>query len=140
MTQIAVIQSDGKTLVAVQRSDLDLKKDKKAMRLAIADNRINEVDLSWSANALKDYGIDLTEFWNDKELKNFGLADQVPSLLAPEPKIDHAAELQKKWGTARGQLWSIDKHRLLCGDCTNRDDVLRLMNGQRACLFATDPP
>src|ERR1019366_10724633 len=58
----------------------------------------------------------------------------------PEAQIDRAAELQKKWGTERGQLWLIGQHRLLCGDSTNRDDVLRLMNGQRACLFATDPP
>jgi DNA modification methylase len=34
----------------------------------------------------------------------------------------------------------IKKHRLLCGDCTSEADVKRLMNGQRACLFATDPP
>ena len=58
----------------------------------------------------------------------------------PTPLIDHAAELQKKWRTARGQLWLIGKHRLLCGDCTSESDVRRLMNGHRASLFATDPP
>lgn len=73
MKKIAVVQSQGDTLVAVQRADLDLKRDKKAKRLAVADNRISEVDLSWSTNALQSYGIDLTEFWNEKELKNFGL-------------------------------------------------------------------
>ena len=49
----------------------------------------------------------------------------------PTPLIDHAAELQKKWATARGQLWSIGSHRLLCGDCTSESDVRRLMNGER---------
>src|SRR5712692_7297124 len=58
----------------------------------------------------------------------------------PGPLIDNAAQLQKKWQTAPGQLWVMGKHRLLCANSTNPDDVRRLMNGKRACLFATDPP
>jgi DNA modification methylase len=58
----------------------------------------------------------------------------------PTPLIDRAAELQKEWQTARGQLWVIGRHRLFCGDSTSKDDVQKLMNGKRACLFATDPP
>ena len=39
-----------------------------------------------------------------------------------------------------GDLWLLDDHRLLCGDSTEDGDVKRLMNGERAILFATDPP
>jgi len=39
-----------------------------------------------------------------------------------------------------GDLWLLGDHRLLCGDSTNPDDVKRLMNDERALLFATDPP
>src|SRR5277367_2041812 len=40
MKSIAVIETDGSSLVAVQRGDLDLKRDKKARELAVADNRV----------------------------------------------------------------------------------------------------
>jgi DNA modification methylase len=40
----------------------------------------------------------------------------------------------------RGNLFLLGKHRLLCGDSTNPDDVRRLMNGEKAQLCATDPP
>ncbi len=62
-----------------------------------------------------------------------------PRLELPA-QVDKAGELQRKWGTASGQLWRIGEHRLLCGDATQADDVIRLMNNQRAVLFATDPP
>ena len=42
--------------------------------------------------------------------------------------------------TASGQLWRIGEHRFLCGDSTQATDVERLMKGERAALFATDPP
>ena len=39
-----------------------------------------------------------------------------------------------------GDLWLLGEHRLLCGDSTKVEDVRRLMNDERATLFATDPP
>jgi DNA modification methylase len=40
----------------------------------------------------------------------------------------------------RGDLWLLGDHRLLCGSSTNAGDVVRLMNGERAVMMATDPP
>ena len=39
-----------------------------------------------------------------------------------------------------GDLWILGDHRLLCGDSTSAADVRRLMNAERAILFATAPP
>lgn len=42
--------------------------------------------------------------------------------------------------TKPGDLYLLGTHRLLCGDSTNAENVKRVMNGERAILFATDPP
>jgi DNA modification methylase len=140
MKRIAVIKSDGDVLVAVQRGDLDLKKDKKAKELALADNRVSEIDLSWDPAILDELDIDLTKFWNENEisalLKDFRTTD----LSAPAPKLDQAEKLQKKWKTKRGQIWVVGDHRIMCGDSLSEADVTKLMDGKIAKLCATDPP
>ena len=42
--------------------------------------------------------------------------------------------------TQRGDLWLLGDHRLLCGDSTSAEDVTRLMNGEQAVLWSSDPP
>jgi hypothetical protein len=61
-----------------------------------------------------------------------GSGGTVPTLIIPEPPHNPASRT--------GDLWVLADHRLLCGDSTNHEDVRRLMNGERAVLFATDPP
>lgn len=63
-------------------------------------------------------------------------------IVDPEPQVELAAELQAKWGTAHGQIWSVGCHRLLCGDCTDESQVARLWSkeGPLARLIWSDPP
>jgi hypothetical protein len=60
--------------------------------------------------------------------------------IEPPAQIDKAGELQEKWTTRTGQLWVIGGHRLLCGESTKAADVIRLMGGEKAELFQSDPP
>ncbi|MCK4818998.1 site-specific DNA-methyltransferase, partial [bacterium] len=53
---------------------------------------------------------------------------------------DEAEELRDKWGVELGQLWQLGEHRVICGDCTDREVVDRLMNGEKADIIFTDPP
>jgi DNA modification methylase len=124
---------------------LDHLTDAQKRAYILADNKLAE-NAGWDeqllaaeleALKLEDYDLELTGF-SEKELEEFMGTDG--SIVAPEPQIDHADELQKKWQTERGQLWRIGEHRLLCGDSTDEADVTRLVNGKRAVLFATDPP
>jgi hypothetical protein len=140
LRSIAVIETDGSSLVAVQRGDLDLTRDKKARELAIADNRVGELDLEWNSEVLASLDADLSQFWRENELSALLKGFRDDDIGAPEPKLDQAAELQKKWKTKLGQVWQIGKHRLMCGDSSDASDVSALMNGKSARLCATDPP
>lgn len=39
-----------------------------------------------------------------------------------------------------GDIWQLGRHRLMCGDATNKEDVSKLMNGKKADMVFTDPP
>lgn len=136
---IRVVETDGKELVVVQRTDLDLN-SKKARELGIADNRSSQVGLEWDADILshlKDEGVELSGMFTEKELA--ALLPQGESKDA-EPQIDKAAELQQKWQVATGEILTIGPHVLLCGDSGLAGDVFRLMGDKRAALCLTDPP
>jgi DNA modification methylase len=140
LEDVLVIKTDGRKLVAVQRTDLDLTKHKKARALAIADNRAGELDLQWDPDMLADVAkdVDLSAFFSEDELAKL--------LKTEEDEDSHpalgtkSAELAKKWKTRAGQLWLCEEHRLLCGDSTKPADVKRLMNGAEAALVNMDPP
>jgi|ERR1019366_1076740 DNA modification methylase len=148
MEDVTVVQTDGKRIIAVQRTDLDLEADPMARELAIADNRAGDLNLAWDPDVLKDLvgDIDLSPFFTDKELKELGaLAGDTPE--APDAKIDQAEELLKVWKVERDQIWSIPSksatggaHRIMCGDSTAEVDIVALMAGQRAHMVFTDPP
>jgi DNA modification methylase len=63
----------------------------------------------------------------------------VEAEVAPE----RADELRAQWGTESGQVWKIEQHRVICGDCTDEAAIGRLFgNGEapRSRLIWTDPP
>jgi DNA modification methylase len=141
MKEIIVVPSDGTKLVVVQRTDLDLSKDKSAKELAVADNRVSELSLEWNEEVLaglKDE-IELGEFFNEAELRNL-IGDPEGDGDVPNAQFDRADELQAKWSTAAGQLWAMGKHLLICGDSTDAAVISALMNGEKAEMCFTDPP
>ena len=64
------------------------------------------------------------------------LEEEKPGKTLP----DDIPEPPEETITRPGDLWILGEHRLLCGSSTNPADVEKLMGGERAALFATDPP
>jgi len=97
----------------------------------------------WSAGDLQEWGMngDALKGWNNdaSNLKELLNAENLEPVDA-EPQIDRAGELAEKWQTKSGQLWKLGEHRLLIGDCTVRENVERLMGGEKVDMIATDPP
>jgi DNA modification methylase len=133
---IKVVQTDGKSLVVVQRSDLDLDKHTSARELAIRDNRIAELDLEWDPNVLEELraaGLELDSLWTAEEWGRLGVEATADStedqVLEPGPTT-----------VQRGEMFMLGRHRLLCGDATDGNDVRRLLGDQVPILMPTDPP
>lgn len=57
-----------------------------------------------------------------------------------DPKTARAAELLAEWRVAPGQIWSLGKHKFLCGDSTDAVAVARLLDDASAEITFTSPP
>ena len=142
--KIVEVETDGNTLIVNKRKDIPNANSPRAKRLGVAANVIAKLDYNPDGEILAALAAE------DKMIADYVKAER-DSLRAvqeyaagngadADPQIDRAEELRVKWGVERGQLWRIGEHRLLCGDSTVREDVARVMGGERAGAVVTDPP
>lgn len=110
----------------------------KALRLA--DNKTGELS-DWDAALLKLEMLDLQGL--NVDLASLGFSTiEIENLFDKPAGVpeDQLPDAPKKAITRRGDLITLGRHRLLCGDSTSKPDVARLMAGGKADLVFTDPP
>ena len=109
----------------------------------IADNRM-AMDAGWDEELLRveiealqaeDFDLALTGF-DEKELSK--LFDD--GTEGEEDDFDVTAELEKPVFSKPGDVWTLGRHRLICGDSTKPETYEVLMEGKKANLVLTDPP
>lgn len=108
----------------------------------IADNRM-AMDAGWDEELLRVELDALTEMGFDLGMTGFDekeLAALFPVEEATEDDFDVEAELQKPTFTKSGDVWTLGRHRLVCGDATREETYSVLMDGVKANLVITDPP
>ena len=101
--------------------------------LRLVDNKSNESD--WDFDLLADElpGLDLSAFDFDWGLPE----DQTEEVVEDEaPEVDE----ESKPITKLGDIWQLGRHRLMCGDSTDKATVELLMDGKKADMVFTDPP
>ena len=111
----------------------------------LADNRM-AMDAGWDEELLRveiealqgeAFDVSLTGF-DEKELAD--LFKDGSDSDAEDDDYDLSAALEKAAFVERGDLWTVGRHRLMCGDATSAEDVATLMDGRKANLILTDPP
>ena len=97
---ITVVPTTGQALVVVQRVDLDARTDPRAQELALADNRVAELDLDWDPAVLRQLeqaGVALEAFWTPEEFARL-LAGADPRLMVTDPPygVNYQPEFRHK--------------------------------------------
>ena len=113
---------------------VDNLSEEQVKKLRALDNKLNESD--WDFDLLaEDIGeLDFSGFDID-----WGLPSDVEETEIIEdepPEVDEENEPITKLG----DIWQLGKHRLMCGDSTDKATVERLMDGKKADMVFTDPP
>jgi DNA modification methylase len=117
--------------------------DQQALRILLADNKANDLasyDEPELIELLKqladtDEGLLGTLFDEDEldslieDNSHFELPTDVDDVPDKAPSITNA-----------GDVWLLGKHKVMCGDSTNGEQVKVLMGGLEADLVWTDPP
>lgn len=100
LEDVIIVQTDGTKLVAVQRTDLDLN-DPKARALAVADNRVGELDLAWDIDELLASvadGVDLADLFRQDELDALMQAAHTPDFqpvgIDEQGRLDEKKQVQ----------------------------------------------
>lgn len=109
----------------------------------IADNKLS-LNAGWDEDML---AIELSELQGadfDLDLLGFDESELV-SIFEDDKEVedddfDVEEELNKPCFSKAGDIWTLGRHRLICGDSTKEETYKRLMDGKRANLVVTDPP
>jgi DNA modification methylase len=132
---------DGYTHIPVLYEALDknlskayLVADNETARRAVTEqDKLNE--LLEGALGIPDFDIEAVGF-SSEDIDNLLKSDEHVEVVEDKFNPDDVKEARCK----EGDLWQLGRHLLLCGDCTDENNIKMLMNGVKADMVFTDPP
>lgn len=113
----------------------------KAFRLA--DNKLAQ-NSSWDERLLAEELTKLTEINLDFPLTLTGFSTaEIDLVIEKQKTVPSTEEVAARAGPIicqAGDIWTLGKHRILCGDSLQSDSYARLLQGKLAEMVFTDPP
>ena len=138
--RLKVLKELGYTEVECVVVDLEQKKEK-ALNIAL-----NKISGDWDNDKLEELLAELKQTDIDMDITGFSF-DEVDEILKDitgskedDFDLDQALNEIEEPISKRGDVWILGKNRLMCGDSTQKEDVIHLMNSQEADMLLTDPP
>lgn len=117
----------------------------KEVPIIVADNLTEEQEREFLIKDNVGFGEwaweELQSDWNVEQLEEWGL--DIPKEKLREldcEEDDFEVKLPDNPLTVLGDLYEIGQHKLICGDSTQTDTFLKLMEGEMGDLSLTDPP
>ncbi len=113
----------------------------------IADNKL-ALNATWDDSILSEELMLLKEDEFDLDVVGFS-DEELADLLPPEVEEkksegddDTVPELvdENPYGVKLGDIWQLGNHRVMCADSTIKENVDKLMDGEKADMVFTDPP
>lgn len=134
--RIEAAKLNGWREVPIQYQEYETQEQEEAD--GISDNAI----AFWSELDLAAINSDIGDFGPDFDIDLLGIKDfsiEPADKLGPQCDEDEIPEPEEAV-VKLGDVYTLGKHRLMCGDSTSIDAVEKLMNGQKADMVFTDPP
>ncbi|MDK6296052.1 DNA modification methylase, partial [Gardnerella swidsinskii] len=97
------------------------------------DNELLAVELSELEGA--DFNLDLLGF-DEAELSSIFDADKDVN----DDDFDVEKELEEPCFSKTGDIWTLGRHRVICGDATKLETYKTLLENTKVNLVVTDPP
>lgn len=122
---------------------LDHLSEEERRAYTLAHNKLT-MNTGWDMDVLTKELEQLQEMDFDLSLTGFDM-DELDSLLETEEETEvtedeYEVELPEEPRAKLGDIYQLGKHRLMCGESTNKDDVAKLIDGKKIDLVLTDPP
>ena len=124
---LKILQDQGHTEIECVVVDLD-ETEEKALNVAL-----NKVSGEWDLPKLADLISELDNGIFDITLTGFDAAEiedlfsKVHDKDVKEDDFDLSAALEKATFVETGDIWTVGRHRLMCGDALNAEDVAKLI-------------
>lgn len=114
--------------------------------LVIADNKL-ALNAGWDQEMLAAELQSLIDAGFDMDVTGFSIAEidiALDTAIASSPETIDGGDIvplpQQNPVSRVGDLWTLGRHQLVCGDAQQTEVFHRLMNGSKADLVFTDPP